>query len=142
MNDPTPEPVSFGPFHLFPRARVLYKSGMPVALGSRALDILIALVERAGEVVHQRELISRAWRGLMVESGNVRVQIAFLRRCLGEGEQGARYIANVPAQGYCFVAPVRRVESNEWPLRSTHIHSGNRHTIQQQRQRASHAVSS
>ena len=56
----------------------------------------------------QRELIARAWRGLVVESGNLRVQITFLRRTLGEGEQGMRYIANVPAQGYCFVAPVMR----------------------------------
>lgn len=109
-NDSTPERVSFGPYDLFPRARVLHKSGIPVLLGSRALDILIALVERAGEVVDHRELIARAWRGLVVESGNLRVQVTHLRRCLGEGEQGARYIANVPAQGYSFVAPVRRPE--------------------------------
>lgn len=109
-DDSTPERVSFGPFELFPRARVLRKSGIPVLLGSRALDILIALVERAGEVVNHRELIARAWRGLIVESGNLRVQVTHLRRSLGDGEQGARYIANVPAQGYCFVAPVRHTE--------------------------------
>jgi DNA-binding winged helix-turn-helix (wHTH) protein len=107
MNDFTEDPVSFGPFDLFPRSRVLNKSGMPVTLGSRALDILIVLVENAGEVVNHRELISRAWRDLVVESSNLRVQITYLRRSLGDGEQGERYIANVPGQGYTFVAPVR-----------------------------------
>lgn len=107
LDDFATESVSFGPFRLVPRARALHKSGVPVALGSRALDLLVALVERAGEVVNQRELISRAWRGLVVEPGNLRVQMAYLRRCLGEGEQGVRYIANVPGQGYSFVAPVR-----------------------------------
>lgn len=110
LNDSPAESVSFGPFDLFPRARVLHKRGIPVILGSRALDLLIVLVERAGEVVDHRELISRAWRGLVVESGNLRVQMTHLRRSLGEGESGARYIANVPAQGYSFVAPVRRRE--------------------------------
>lgn len=108
LNEFTVESVSFGPFELFPRARVLHKRGVPVMLGSRALDILIALVEQAGEVVNHRELISRAWRGLVVDSGNLRVQMTYLRRSLGDGEQGQRYIANVPAQGYSFVAPVSR----------------------------------
>lgn len=119
MNEFNAHVISFGPFDLFPSARVLYKSGMPVVLGSRALDILIALVERAGEVVNHRDLIARAWRGLVVESGNLRVQVTSLRRCLGEGTHGARYIANVPAQGYCFVAPVTRVESADRRLQST-----------------------
>ncbi|MBS0422263.1 MAG: transcriptional regulator [Proteobacteria bacterium] len=118
MNEFSPDLVSFGPYDLFPSARLLYKSGTPVALGSRALDILIALVERAGEVVNHRDLIARAWRGLVVESVNLRVQITSLRRCLGEGKHGARYITNVPAQGYCFVARVTRVDSGERRLTS------------------------
>lgn len=130
--------VSFGPFCLFPNARVLRRGGIPVTLGSRALDILIALVERAGEVVNQRELMSRAWRGLVVESGNLRVQMTYLRRSLGEGEQGARYIANVPGQGYCFVAPVRRPDPNEWHGRSTHLCSRNRRFTQDQHPKAFH----
>jgi DNA-binding winged helix-turn-helix (wHTH) protein len=131
MNDFSAESVAFGPFRLFPRARVLHKSGVPVALGSRALDILIALVERAGEVVNQRELILRAWRGLVVESGNLRVQMTQLRRCLGEGEQGARYIANVPGQGYSFVAPVRHPASHAQHRRSPALCSRNRRIIQE-----------
>jgi DNA-binding winged helix-turn-helix (wHTH) protein len=114
LKEPTVACVAFGPFRLFPSARVLYKRDIPVELGSRALDILIALVDRAGEVVNQRELIARAWRGLVVESGNLRVQMTYLRRCLGDGEEGARYIANVPGQGYSFVAPVSRPDSSLW----------------------------
>ena len=72
--------VSFGPFCLFPGARVLSKGGVAVALGSRALDILITLVERAGEVVSQRELMSRAWLDLVVEPGNLGVQMTNMRR--------------------------------------------------------------
>jgi len=132
MNDFTQESVSFGPFCLFPTARVLHKAGVPVALGSRALDILIALIERRGEVVNQRELISRTWRGLVVETGNLRVQMTYLRRCLGDGEQGARYIANVPGQGYSFVAQVRRPDSDE----RHRMCSRNRRIIREQRHAA------
>jgi len=112
-NDSSAESVFFGPFSLCPRARVLCKAGTPVTVGSRALDILIALVDRAGEVVNHRELMSRAWRGLVVDSGNLRVQVTYLRRSLGDGEHGARYIANVPGQGYSFVAPVSRPDLGE-----------------------------
>lgn len=133
MNDFTLASVSFGPFCLFPTARVLYRSGVRVALGSRALDILIALVERAGEVVNQRELMSRAWRGLVVESGNLRVQMSKLRRSLGDGEHGARYIENVPGQGYTFVAPVERPQPRERQQhrRSAQVCSTNRRIIRE-----------
>lgn len=77
------------------------------------MDILIALVEQSSEVVNHRELISRAWRGLVVESGNLRVQVLSLRRCLGDGKDGARYIANLPGLGYSFVASVRPVSFDQ-----------------------------
>ncbi|GFE88525.1 winged helix-turn-helix domain-containing protein [Steroidobacter agaridevorans] len=102
------ECIGFDAFELFPTARVLKRYGMPLPLGSRALDILVVLVGRAGQVVSHRELISKAWRGLVVDQGNLRVQINGLRKVLGEGAAGARYIANVPGQGYCFVAAVER----------------------------------
>ena len=105
------EIVQFGPFRLFPAARVIERDGAPIELGSRALDILIVLVERAGEIVSNKELISRVWRGLMVTPSNLRVHLTGLRKALGEGQNGARYVANVPGQGYCFVAPVTRLQS-------------------------------
>jgi predicted ATPase/DNA-binding winged helix-turn-helix (wHTH) protein len=115
---PTSESVtlSFGPFRLFPGARAFEKDGVPVALGNRALDILMVLVERAGEVVSQRELIARVWRGLVVDPGNLRVHMAGLRKALGE-HRGERYIANVTGQGYCFVAPVSRETAAGRPTR-------------------------
>ena len=103
--------ISFGPFRLYPAARVIERDGARLALGSRALDVLIVLAERAGEVVSHRELTERAWRGLVVEPGTLRVHIAGLRKALGEGDP--QYIANVPGQGYCFVAPIQEAESDD-----------------------------
>jgi DNA-binding winged helix-turn-helix (wHTH) protein len=67
--------VSFGPFRLFPAERQLKKGDKPLQLGGRALDTLIALVERAGEVVTQKELISHVWPDVTVEEPNLRVCI-------------------------------------------------------------------
>ena len=96
--------VSFGPFHLSSAERLLKRDGKPIRLGGRALDLLIALVERAGEVVGQRELISCIWPDVTVEDANLRVHLAALRKALGDGREGARYIVNVPGRGYSFVA--------------------------------------
>ncbi|HSD39564.1 MAG TPA: winged helix-turn-helix domain-containing protein [Rhodocyclaceae bacterium] len=103
----------FGPFHLDPGERTLRKNGSVVPLGSRALDMLVAMVEYDGKVLTPAELMAVAWPGLIVEASNVRVQIAKLRNTLGCGRDGARYIANVAGRGYCFVAPIRRLESVE-----------------------------
>ncbi|MBR1174541.1 winged helix-turn-helix domain-containing protein [Bradyrhizobium sp. KB893862 SZCCT0404] len=100
------EAVSFGPFSL--RSRLLEKDGAPVKLGSRAMDILRLLVSRAGEVVPKNEILSYAWSGLAVEEISLRVHVAELRKVLGDGKDGARYITNIPSRGYCFVAPVQR----------------------------------
>src|SRR4029077_15470541 len=78
----------------------------PLEVGGRAFDTLIALVERAGEVVTQRELIARVWPDVTVEDANLRVQIAVLRKALGDRREDARYIVTVPGRGYSFVAPV------------------------------------
>lgn len=98
--------ASFGPFRLSPVARTLERDGVVLALGDRALDILIVLVEHAGQIVSQKELMSRVWRGLVVSPGNLRVHMTALRKVLGDGEGGARCIENVIGQGYCFIAPV------------------------------------
>src|ERR1700716_1354380 len=103
--------ASFGPFRLFAAERLLEKADEPLQLGGRALDILITLVERAGEGVTRKELISRVWPDVIVEEANLRVHVAGLRKALGDGHDGARYVANVPGRGYCFVAPVRRSAS-------------------------------
>ncbi|MBR0907840.1 winged helix-turn-helix domain-containing protein [Bradyrhizobium liaoningense] len=102
------EAFLFGPFRLSVSERLLLKEGKPLHLGSRAFDILIALVDRAGEVISHRELFKRVWSDVVVDEASLRVQIAGLRKALGDGRAGARYIANIPAKGYCFVAPVER----------------------------------
>ena len=103
---PGGESVAFGPFRLWPAERRLEKTGCPVALGGRALDILLALIERPGEVVSKQELMRRVWPGIAVEESNLRVNIASLRKALGDHTESARFIGSVPGRGYCFVAPV------------------------------------
>jgi predicted ATPase/DNA-binding winged helix-turn-helix (wHTH) protein len=98
----------FGPFRLIASERLLVNGTTPVPLGGRALDILIALVERAGEVVTHAELVKRVWSDVIVEGTSLRVHIAGLRKALCDGRNSARYITNVPAKGYCFVAAVER----------------------------------
>src|ERR1700710_880882 len=98
--------VAFGPFRLFVGQRLLEKAGIPIALGSRALDILIFLVERAGNVVSKEELISRVWPNVTVDENRLRVHVAGLRKVLGDGQAGYRYVTNISGRGYCFVAPI------------------------------------
>src|SRR5580693_8839067 len=108
--------ISFGPYRLLAAQRLLVEGDRPVRLGSRAFDILAALVERAGEVVGKEQLIARAWPQTFVEEANLKIQMSALRRALGDGQGGHRYIVAVPGRGYSFVAPVRREEQARAPL--------------------------
>src|SRR5436305_1938641 len=101
--------VSFGPFSLDPRRRLLLKDGAPVVVGARTLYTLIALVARPNEAISKRELMAVIWPDVTVEEGSLRVQIAALRKALGDGKGGARYITTLAGRGYCFVAPISRV---------------------------------
>ena len=102
--------LAFGPFHLVAAQRLLLEGDKPVRLGSRAFDILTALVERAGEVVNKEELIARAWPKTFVEEANLKLQVSTLRRALGDGQGDNRYVATVVGRGYIFVAPIRKEE--------------------------------
>jgi predicted ATPase/DNA-binding winged helix-turn-helix (wHTH) protein len=106
------EAFAFGSFRLIPAERVLLREGNPLRLGSRAFDILVALVEHAGMTVLRDELIARAWPDTVVEESSLRVQIAALRKALGDGRSGNRFITSVSGRGYVFVAPAT-VERNE-----------------------------
>jgi len=105
---PTRDVISFGPFTLVPSERLLIKDGAPVELGARTLDALIVLASRPNEVVGKRDLMARVWPDVTVEEGSLRFHIANLRQALGDGKDGARYIATLAGRGYCFVAPVSR----------------------------------
>src|SRR5258708_4951619 len=89
-----PEVISFGPFRLYPSERVLKKADQPVKIGSRAFDILLVLVQHAGEVVGHKELVAKVWPGVFVEEVSLRVHIAALRKALDTGEAGARYLTH------------------------------------------------
>lgn len=102
------EVFAFGSFRLIPAQRMLSEDGKPVRLGSRALDILAALVERPGETISKEELIARAWPDTVVEEAALRVHVAGLRKALGDDRAGKRYIANHPGRGYAFVVQVTR----------------------------------
>src|SRR5215472_9481789 len=103
---PRNDVLSFGPFRLAPGERLLTREGAPVELGARALDILIALVSRPNEVISKKDLLSQVWPDVTVEESSLRFHIAGLRKALGDGKDGARYITTLAGRGYCFVAPV------------------------------------
>jgi len=101
----------FGPFRIVPRARLLECDGSRTPISSRAFDLLCVLVNRPGEVISKGELMARVWPNLTVEESNLRVHISQLRRTLGDGQGGKRYVMNVSGRGYCFVARVERTAS-------------------------------
>src|ERR1700722_6875762 len=117
--------VSFGPFRLYPAQRLLKKGEAPVKLGARAFDILVALIERAGEVVAHKDLIAKVWPNVVVEEISLRVHIASLRKALDEGQSSEHYITNVIGRGYCFSVPVsyERSAPDVKPLLDTPIYN-------------------
>src|SRR4029077_7932214 len=98
--------LRFGPFELSIGERVLRRDGQVLPLGDRALDILIYLADRPGEVIAKQELIDHVWSDVIVEEGSLRVHVAAIRKALGDGQFGNRYIANIKARGYSFVGTV------------------------------------
>ncbi|WP_061953704.1 ATP-binding protein [Cupriavidus pauculus] len=101
-------PLRFGPFTLHAAHGLLLEDGRPLRIGVRARNLLLALVARAGEVVSKQELISLAWPDGDAEEATLRVHLSALRKLLGDGQGGTRFIASVAGRGYCFVAPVTR----------------------------------
>ena len=85
----------FGSLELQPDQRRLLADGRPVALGPRAFDVLLALAERAGQLVSKNDLLDLVWPGLVVEENNLQVQISTLRKVLGP-----QAIATIPGRGY------------------------------------------
>src|ERR1700731_2909524 len=111
--------ISFGPFLLLAEKRLLLEGHRPVRLGGRAFDILVFLIERAGKVVGKEELIARVWPQTFVEEANLKIQVNALRRALGDGQGGNRYIVTVVGRGYNFVAPIRIEEPSRASLSPT-----------------------
>ena len=99
--------IAFGPFRLLPTQFLLLEGDKSVPLGSRALEILIALLERPGELVTKQELMDRVWPNVFVEPANLTVHISALRRALRDGRDGNRFIINIPGRGYRFVGSIQ-----------------------------------
>jgi len=98
--------LRFGPFELSIGERVLRRDGQALPLGDRALDILIYLADRPGEVIGKQELVDHVWPDVTVDEGSIRVHVAAIRKALGDGQFGNRYIANIKGRGYSFVGTV------------------------------------
>lgn len=108
--------VGFGRFVLMPEQRELLANGVSVPLGPRALDILLFLVANRAITVTKDALLSHVWPRRTVEENNLTVHMSALRRALGDGRKGARFIQTVPGRGYRFVALVRVVnEATDTP---------------------------
>ncbi|RZI86656.1 MAG: hypothetical protein EOP38_00840 [Rubrivivax sp.] len=97
----------FERFELRAAERVLYLDGEPASLGGRAIDLLLALVERHGRLVHKNELLDLVWPGLVVEENNLQVQVSTLRKLLGQ-----QAITTIPGRGYRFSLPLVRDEES------------------------------
>lgn len=97
--------IHFGPYRIYPDQRLVMEADQPVRLGRRAMDILLILLEHAGNVVSKQTLIAGVWPNSVVEDINLRVHMAALRKALGDGQAGQRYIVTVAQRGYSFVAP-------------------------------------
>jgi predicted ATPase/DNA-binding winged helix-turn-helix (wHTH) protein len=98
--------LRFGPFELSIGERALRRDDRVLPLGDRALDILTYLADRPGEVIAKEELMDHVWSDVTVEEGSLRVHVAAIRKALGDGQFGNRYIANIKGRGYSFVGTV------------------------------------
>lgn len=96
----------FASFRLDPAERLLLHNQKPLALTPKCFDLLVALVESSGHLLEKEELLQRVWPNQFVEESNLSFNISILRKALGEGQDGQRYIKTVPKKGFRFVAPV------------------------------------
>ncbi|KAB0495580.1 ATP-binding protein [Pseudomonas vancouverensis] len=130
----TPEQaVHFGPYRVYPGQRLVMEADHPLRLSRRAMDILLILLEHAGDVVSKQQLIARVWPDTVVEDINLRVHMAALRKALGDGQAGQRYIITVAQRGYSFVAPYSREDVEQ--THSPQSLQPNRHNLPVRRTR-------
>jgi predicted ATPase/DNA-binding winged helix-turn-helix (wHTH) protein len=95
--------VQFGRFRLNARRRELLADGAAVPIGSRALDILMVLIEAGGELVTKDELLSQVWPATVVEENTLQFQISTIRKVLGEDRD---FIKTISGRGYRFVSEI------------------------------------
>jgi len=123
FHDKTRVAFEFGRFILQPGRQRLLENGAPIRIGSRSLEILAVLVERPGELIGKRELVSRVWPEVFVEDANLKTNIVGLRRVLGDDPAEPHYIATVIGRGYRFIADVQMLK---FPCSAVEPHDGQR----------------
>jgi DNA-binding winged helix-turn-helix (wHTH) protein/TolB-like protein len=101
------EIFEFGKFRLDANECVLQHKRRAIPLEPQVFKTLLVLVENAGHLVEKGRLLDEIWGDAQVEEGNLVRNISLLRKALGEGSDGERYIETVPKRGYRFVAEVR-----------------------------------
>jgi predicted ATPase/DNA-binding winged helix-turn-helix (wHTH) protein len=100
----TPAIIEFGRFVVLPHRRELLANGLPIKLGGRAFDVLMALIEARGTVLSKDALMARVWHNRVVEEKNLHAQISALRTVLGAERE---LIRTVPGRGYQFTGEIR-----------------------------------
>ena len=100
----TPASIEFGHFSIFPHRRQLFADGQPIALGGRAFDVLMALIEASGAVVGKDALRRRVWQGRIVDENRLAGEIVALRKAFGADRQLIRTVAG---RGYQFTGEIR-----------------------------------
>ncbi len=113
--------VRFGQYRLLRSQRLLLDGTRPVPISSRAMDILLALVERPGLTISRDDLIARAWPDTTVDEVNLRVHVSALRRALGDARDGQPYLVTIPGRGYRFVAGLMSETTPLLPADSTRM---------------------
>jgi DNA-binding winged helix-turn-helix (wHTH) protein/TolB-like protein len=109
MHTPTrgPQAWAFGPFVCDRVSRRLLRDGVPVHITARLLDVLVVLLEHAGEPVDKDRLLRLVWGDVAIEEGNLTRAVSALRKVLEEQPDHPRYIVTLPGRGYQFIAIVR-----------------------------------
>ena len=98
--------IQFGPFHIDVEERMLRRDGEPVPLTPKAFDLLVALLEKPGQLILKEELLQKVWPDTFVEESNLAYNIFALRKALGDTAENSRYIETVSKKGYRFKASV------------------------------------
>ena len=113
MSQPINHLYEFGRFRLDAAERLLLRDGEAVQLTPKAFDLLLVLVQNHGHLLEKDELLKRVWPDSFVEEANLSYNVSLIRKALGEGENGQRYIETVPKRGYRFVAGVQKVAEGD-----------------------------